>query len=429
MVLIACSPLENNQPSDLGEEPGNMPSIEIPIGGNTWVSGGIQLSETGISKWQEPSTHFSTWFSVNKPGSLHMSLKGSLNEGQSELRISMAGQQKDIVLEAGPARVLNIGSFEIDQPGYLEVKVEALNKSAADYGEFSDWIIAGEPINAATAFVPNNEGNAFYWTRRGPSVHLRYETAPEDQEIEWYYGEIEVPVGNDVLGSYFMAHGFNGGYFGFQVNSENERRILFSVWSPYQTDNPGEIPEEDRIQLHAKGRGVYTGEFGNEGSGGQSFLRYMWQAGKSYKFLLQGKPLDNDYTRYTAWFYAIEEEEWRLIASFDRPKTNSYLKGWYSFLENFNPETGPITRMAFYKNQWYRNAGSGSWKPISRARFTADNTARQNWRSDYAGGVQGAMFFLKNCGFFFPPISFDQDFERELSTVAPVIDLKTLPMQ
>lgn len=35
---------------------------------------------------------------------------------------------------------------------------------------------------------------------------------------------------------------------------------------------------------------MYTGEFGNEGSGGQSYLKYNWKAGNTYKFLLQKKP-------------------------------------------------------------------------------------------------------------------------------------------
>ena len=74
-----------------------------------------------------------------------------------------------------------------------------------------------------------------------------------------------MPAGGDVIGSYFMADGFAHGYFGMQVNSEKERRILFSVWSPYNTQNPDEIPQDQRIELLKKGDGVHTGKFGNEG--------------------------------------------------------------------------------------------------------------------------------------------------------------------
>ena len=69
------------------------------------------------------------------------------------------------------------------------------------------------------------------------------------------------------------------GYFGIQVNSATERRILFSVWSPFSTDNPKEIPDDKKIKLLRKGKDVHTGEFGNEGSGGQSYLRYQWKTG------------------------------------------------------------------------------------------------------------------------------------------------------
>jgi len=30
-----------------------------------------------------------------------------------------------------------------------------------------------------------------------------------------------------------------------------------------------------------KGKDVYTGEFGNEGSGGQSYRKYMWKSGNN----------------------------------------------------------------------------------------------------------------------------------------------------
>ncbi|TDA79183.1 DUF5077 domain-containing protein, partial [Halomonas marinisediminis] len=85
-----------------------------------------------------------------------------------------------------------------------------------------------------------------YFGRRGPSVHLSYQL-PAEKDIEWFYSEINVPEGEDVIGSYYMANGFRDGYFGIQVNSETERRVLFSVWSPYETQDPNNIPEDYKI--------------------------------------------------------------------------------------------------------------------------------------------------------------------------------------
>lgn len=152
------------------------------------------------------------------------------------------------------------------------------------------------------AFVQNNDGNFYYWGRRGPSVHLSYQV-PTDKNIEWYYNELTVPVGQDIIGSYYMANGFGEGYFGIQVNTDTERRILFSVWSPFVTDDPAAIPDSKKIKLLKKGEGVITGEFGNEGSGGQSYLKYNWIAGNTYKFLLRGVPQKDNSTTYSAYFF------------------------------------------------------------------------------------------------------------------------------
>ena len=180
-------------------------------------------------------------------------------------------------------------------------------------------------------------------------MHWNYQV-PEKINAEWYYNEITVPVGQDIIGSYYMANGFGEGYFGIQVNSEKERRVLFSVWSPFEIDDPKSIPESYKIKMLKKGTDVKTGEFGNEGSGGQSYLRYNWKAGNTYKFLLRGAPQNDNTTTYTAYFFAPELGKWLLMASFNRPQTNTYLKRFHSFLENFIPEQGDTSRKVLFNN-------------------------------------------------------------------------------
>ncbi|WP_372645954.1 DUF3472 domain-containing protein, partial [Ancylomarina sp.] len=280
----------------------------------------------------------------------------------------------------------------------------------------------GEATSTGTDFVKED----FYWGRRGPSVHLSYTVPEETGDIRWFYNEIEVPEGNDVVGSYYMANGFGEGYFGIQVNSEIERRILFSVWSPYVTDNPNDIPEDEKIKLLKKGDEVKIGEFGDEGSGGQSYKVYNWKAEHKYRFLLGAKPGVDNSTDYTAYFYAPEIGKWELIASFRRPKTSTYITRPHSFLENFMTEMGQFTRKATYKNQWLRNA-DGKWFEMTEAKFTADATARKNSRLDYAGGSEGSHFFLKNCGFFSDRTTIDSFFKRNELGVEPDIDFEKLP--
>ena len=102
----------------------------------------------------------------------------------------------------------------------------------------------------------------FGYGRRGPSGHLRMSTTGSTQ-VRYFYSELRVPVGYDHVGSYYMANGIRKGYFGIQVNSPTERRVLFSVWSGYSTDDPSTIPPEWVVTLNKSGPGVTTGSFGN----------------------------------------------------------------------------------------------------------------------------------------------------------------------
>lgn len=274
-------------------------------------------------------------------------------------------------------------------------------------------------------FVKDNENNRFYWGRRGPSVHLTY-SLPDSQNFKWFYNEVVVPEGQDPIGSYFMANGFGEGYFGIQVNGPDERRILFSVWSPFQTDDPTTIPEEEKILLLKKGDGVYTGEFGNEGSGGQSYLVYSWKAGDTYKFLNSVEPDGKGNTIYTAYFMDPKVGKWILIASFLRPKTDTWYQRPHSFLENFIPESGNIQRSAYYSNQWARNT-NGNWIELTEAKFTGDDIAKRGYRKDFAGGEINGNFYLQNGGFFDQSTELNRMHQRAKKNDTPQINWEDLP--
>ncbi len=402
----------------------------LPIDGNTWqVSGkttkNAGVTKDGIQQWNSPEASFKSFFRITNPGTLKLWLNAEVPEGTSSLEINIAGKAKTVKLSNHEFQDVYVGEWNLPDTGYVAIALSGINKTGERFANISHYKIAGSAINEGTRFVKNDEGNFFYWGRRGPSVHLGYQV-PKEMEVKWYYNEITVPEGEDVIGSYYMANGFSGGYFGIQVNSETERRVLFSVWSPFVTDNPNEIPEEEKIKMLKKGSDVYTGEFGNEGSGGQSYLRYNWKAGNTYKFLLKGEPVENDHTVYTAWFYAPEESEWRLIASFSRPKTNSWLTGFHSFLENFIPHQGIYERKVLFANQWVADR-KDNWVEVNRARFTADNTARVGFRMDYGGGVEDGRFYLRNCGFFSDYTPIGVFFDRPFTNKIPTVDLKRLP--
>jgi hypothetical protein len=396
-------------------------SFLIPLGGNTWSnrSEGGSVTNDGITGWTDPQTSFTLYFRVTQPGSLHLWLHLAVPSGKSRIRVSPGGSgalQKD----KGRAEELEVtgtalqrydaGAWTIRDTGYQSLRIEGLRKSGSSFAAIQSIEIQGSVLNGQLSYVRSNEGNFFHWGRRGPSVHLAYDL-PAGVHAEWFYNEVTVPAGQDIQGSYFMADGFGEGYFGMQVNSPTERHILFSVWSPFQTDNPTAIPDSLQIILAKKGEGVHAGAFGNEGAGGQSWLNYPWKAGDTYRFLLHARPIEKNYTQFTAWWYAPEQGKWLLIASFKRPQTQKWLSGLHSFLENFEPETGDRQRYVLFNHQWVRDE-QGNWISLNKARFTGDNTARKGYRMDYGGGIKGDAFYLQNCGFFNTYTPLDSRFGR-----------------
>jgi len=416
-----------------GEDTAKAPARwEVPLGGNAYLTRTAadsrdRIEPKGLRPWHSEATVASIFFRVDRAADLDLALRLTVPDGRSVIRVSAPGLSMDKELTAGDDGEITLGSVSVDAPGYVRVDLQGLEKTGGGFAEVSDLLVTSATEGVTLDYVKEPGGNRFYWGRRGPSVHLGY-PVPEGKTIEYFHSEITVPEGEDVIGSYFMANGFGEGYFGFQVNGPDERRVLFSVWSPFSTDNPKDIPEDQRILVLAKGESVHTGEFGNEGSGGQSYLRFPWKAGNTYRFLNRAYPDGAGNTIYAAWFHAPESgaDHWQLIAKFKRPKTDKHLTGLHSFLENFSDRNGYLGRMARHGNQWARDT-EGNWHELLSARFTGDDIARRGYRLDFAGGTEGSQFFMRNGGFFSESVKIGTVFERTSSSAEPpAIDLEAL---
>lgn len=395
----------------------------IPLGGNSYTTSGLgnlSIIPEGVISWTGTDKELTVYFYANKEVECKFTFPILAHLDPIKYRASFNHQFFDI--EVAPSeREINIGVHTLKK-GYNSISLQGL-ETAAVFSELLNLKIYSNELLDLN-FVRDNLQNRFYWGRRGPSVHLSYQF-PENTDIKWMYSQVEVPEDFDQLGTYAMANGFGEGYFGMQVNSETERRVLFSVWSPYDTQNPNDIPEDQRIKLLKAGEDVYVGEFGNEGSGGQSYLVYPWKAGVSYQFLNSVEPDGNGNTIYTAYFKDPEVDEWKLIASFLRPQTNTWYTHPYSFLENFNPEKGYETRKAYYHQLWARDT-QGNWHDLNKAVFTTDDIGRRAYRLDYKGGVETGRYYLQHCGFFNDHSIVDSSIGQDQGE-APIIDFESLP--
>ncbi len=386
--------------------------------GNSWVINDVSkssevIAENGINNWDAVNDTIRTYFYTEKEATIPF---GIIAKGTSKFNISYNNKTKSVTLENSKFDTIYIGNYISESKGYNHIDFHGITNGNADIKS----IVIQKPEDSTLVKYIKDD---FYFGRRGPSTHLVFETPTDD--IEWFYNEIEIDKNQDVIGSYFMANGFGEGYFGIQVNSETERRILFSIWSPFKTDDPNSIPDDQKIKLLKKGDDVTTGEFGNEGSGGQSYKVFNWKAETRYGFLTRVKPNNDNTTDYTSYFFDPNTNKWHLIASFRRPKTTTYVTRPYSFLENFIPNTGALSRRGGFYNQWMRDA-KGQWYEITEAKFSADATARKDARLDYSGGTKNDGFYLMNCGFTNDHTTIGKMLSRTKTGVPPTINFNDL---
>lgn len=407
-----------------------MPSVAqnesyVTLSGNAYITAGPEKDAAFIDEnyctlrnWNDAASVVSFYFRTETAGKMTVALQA---KGHSQIEATLLGKTKKIKLDSDTLVRVEVGTFDVKTPGYVKMDIRGVKiKKGDDFGNVAALFVGGD---AAPVVCVSPEFST-HFGRRGPSVHLGYSLPKED--VEWFYNEVVVPEEGDIPSSYYMACGFGEGYFGMQNNTPYPKRVLFSVWSPFHTDNPAEIPDSMRVTLVKKGADVKINDFGNEGSGGQSYMHYDWKPGERCRFLMGVRPDGDGNTVYTAYFFDNTQGKWRLVASFRRPQTSTWYTGAHSFLENFNPVMGHINRKAYYTNQWARTV-DGKWIPVTGARFTCDATGHQRQRLDYAGGVEGENFFLSMGGFFDGFLKSGTGLVRTGNvTEAPDVDFSTL---
>lgn len=269
-----------------------------------------------------------------------------------------------------------------------------------------------------------------------PSVHLSFSTTDvTSREYDWLYEEILVPEGEDPLSTYWMSIGFFRGYMGIQTNSDTERRVLFSAWDAVDVDRYPNAPKELLVSLVDKAEYTKANSFGNEGTGGQSYVGVgnpnTWKTGVPVKFLMNSRRdgsliYNGDVIKHTvvsAWYDA--GEGWCYIASWRipvMPGGRDMFDGFYSFLENYGWRNGHLSRKGYYYNAFGREIDSNRWVHFNKVGFS-NTDGSEGQRIDFEQGVsvENPQYFYMRTG------GFDQmkktANEMALQTNYPTMDL------
>ncbi len=371
----------------------------------------------GLHNWKNPKQVISYYFFARNKGILALSLQVKNARPGSKVTLSIAGKNFPVVIPASQSFVsLKVGEVLIPDTGYYQISLAGFAKEGNTIADIKSIGLSG-PASVDCHFNTKSRRNA-------ASVHLRY-PLPDTVKAIAFYNELTIPAGADHLYSYYMACGFARGYFGIQVNSKEERRVIFSVWDAgKEAMDRNKVADSNKVQLLAKGDAVIADGFGNEGTGGHSHWVYPWQTNQTYQFLVTAvaDPASRK-TIYTGYFYIPEKQQWKLIASFKAPADGQGLTNLYSFNENFIGTNGQLQRKAFFGNQWVQLA-NGKWTELTNATFSYDATGKAGDRLDYGAGItQEGKFYLANGGQVKSNVYLGEAYNRPATNQRPVVDV------
>lgn len=307
-------------------------------------------------------------------------------------------------------KTVYLGNFPIPEPGYVRVNIIPIKATGRNLPYITDFALGGEAIRNVTkksnvlSFVDKNniESSDPHWIMRGPSGNLSY---PQPANTEYFYNEIYVDKGYDFSGGYYMTTGGSAFYMGLQP-TDGQRTVLFSAW-----DTDTEKGWHAQVVRYGETK---PNNFGHEGSGQQTFLKYNWKAETTYATMAHVRPEVDENgnqtgaTLYTGYFWSEEDKDrddetcvegWHLVAEYRRPHEVAYYRGAHSFCENFSPYRGWIPRRVNFTNQWMIDK-DGVWHEVTQATLGVDGTGGSGMRKDFSGGVdERGFFYLTNIGY------------------------------
>jgi hypothetical protein len=150
------------------------------------------ITDKGLVKWSDLGAVCSGYLRLEQTGKLNIARRLKVPDRSSKLAVTVNGTSFTIAANNKAYQNIAVGEVTITTPGYVKVELQGKTKIGSYFAEVSDFIIYGQATATGVTFA--NDPDNFYWSRRGPSVHLGY-VAPPEIDVEWFYNEVTVPGG------------------------------------------------------------------------------------------------------------------------------------------------------------------------------------------------------------------------------------------
>lgn len=181
------------------------------------------------------------------------------------------------------------------------------------------------------------------------SVHLDYREIPVS-EPAWAFTQVKIT--NAATGSYFATSGQAFGYGGFQVHDDNPLyytgRVIFSIWDQGCDRDVETCQDEELAVVKACGTNVICRDFGNEGTGQQSFSESNTfpVVNETYSMVTHAVPVGNNRVQYSGFYFI--DKTWKFLATMEI--NHGSLPWWhtqfYNFVEQYAATQGFAKRAA-----------------------------------------------------------------------------------
>ena len=178
--------------------------------------------KNGLQGWADTKQQIQYFFYLRNTGKLSIDIYVKNNNASNKISVSFKGKSFPVMVPHSQLfKKVHVASVTVTDTGFYTLTLSASVKKGKTIAEIQSIELNG----AAAANIHFNAKSR----RNAASVHLKY-PIPDTGKVVAFYNEVTIPEGADPIHTYYMACGFARGYFGIQVNSLTERRVIFSVW-------------------------------------------------------------------------------------------------------------------------------------------------------------------------------------------------------
>lgn len=185
-----------------------------------------------------------------------------------------------------------------------------------------------------------------------------------------------------------------GGYAGFQVLEDGRKVAIMSIWRLFLTDADGKESTLDAKRAYPESPSV-ADDFEGEGTGVKTLVDYDWQAGRTYRALIQCGQTEAGNCELAFSVCDLESGDWTKLVAYDLGYGDTSMEVVGCFLENYLPDYAAQVRTAEWGNFRAKLSETGSWDSAKSAKMERQFEA---WTGSYNFGSTDSCFWAITSG-------------------------------